>query len=63
MPYTKLYQAFVSYLDAAQAHLGYWDILYFSMSAATTATTRRHSIQLFIGAHAGVSAGVEEHRI
>ena len=38
MPYTKLYQAFVSYLDAAQAHLGYWDFLYFSMGAATTAT-------------------------
>ena len=34
----KLYQAFVSYLDAAQAHLGYWDFLYFSVGAATTAT-------------------------
>jgi uncharacterized membrane protein len=34
----KLYQAFVSYLDAPQAHLGYWDFLYFSVGAATTAT-------------------------
>jgi uncharacterized membrane protein len=28
----------VSYLDAPQAHLGYWDFLYFSVGAATTAT-------------------------
>jgi Ion channel len=36
--YKQLYDAFVTYLDAAQAHLQYWDFLYFSVGAATTAT-------------------------
>ena len=33
-----LYDAFVEYRTAAEAHLGYWDFLYFSVGAATTAT-------------------------
>lgn len=33
-----LYDAFVDYRAAMGAHLGYWDFLYFSVGAATTAT-------------------------
>jgi hypothetical protein len=34
----ELYSALVDYRAATAAHLGYWDFLYFSVGAATTAT-------------------------
>jgi hypothetical protein len=34
----QLYDAFLAYRDGAASQLGYWDFLYFSVGAATTAT-------------------------
>jgi hypothetical protein len=36
--HADIYQAFVDYRDADYERLGYWDFLYFSVGAATTAT-------------------------
>jgi len=63
MPYTKSYIKLSCPTSMLPGAFGVLGFSVFQRGRRHYRDIRRHSIQLFIGAHAGVSAGVGEHRV